>query len=135
MLHDFLKTIAEAAQAEVVRKPKSGPQRHTRRVGIDLPRMYGDHRRDPISVHGVEGPPDPCGGGDGVSHHLIYLVGLGDPDSTIPGDRFLGTYELVLRNGEWVVGASNLALFTDWQLELDDPLSQIACGDVQPWGS
>ena len=76
-----------------------------------------------------------CGSGDGVSHHLIYLVGLGDPDSTIPGDRFLGTYELVPRNGEWVVGASNLALYTDWQLELDDPLSQIACGDVQPWGS
>lgn len=76
-----------------------------------------------------------CGSGDGVSHHLIYLVGLGDPDSTIPGDRFLGTYELVQRNGEWVVGASNLALYTDWQLELDDPLSQIACGDVQTWES
>jgi hypothetical protein len=76
-----------------------------------------------------------CGSGDGLSHHLIYLVGLGDPDSTLPGDRFLGTYELVQRNGEWVVGASDLALYTDWQLELEDPLSQIACGDVQPWGS
>jgi hypothetical protein len=32
-----------------------------------------------------------------------------------------------------VVAASDLALYTDWQLELDDPLSQIACGDVQPW--
>lgn len=76
-----------------------------------------------------------CGSGDGLSHHLVYLVGLGDPDSTIPGDRFLGTYELVQRNGEWVVGASTLALYTDWQLEFEDPLSQIACGDVQPWGT
>jgi hypothetical protein len=32
-----------------------------------------------------------------------------------------------------VVGASNLALYTDWQLELDEPLSQIGCGDVQSW--
>jgi hypothetical protein len=76
-----------------------------------------------------------CGNGDGLSHHLVYLVGLGDPESTIPGDRFLGTYELVQRNGEWVVGASNLALYTDWQLELDEPLSQIGCGDVQTWRS
>jgi hypothetical protein len=74
-----------------------------------------------------------CGSGDGLSHHLVYLVGLGDPASTIPGDRFLGTYELVQRNDEWVVGASHLALYTDWQLELEEPLSQIACGDVQPW--
>lgn len=74
-----------------------------------------------------------CGEGDGRSYHLVYLVGLGDPDSTLPGDRFLGTYEFVERNGEWVVGASRVALYTDWQLEFEDPLSQIACGDVQPW--
>jgi hypothetical protein len=74
-----------------------------------------------------------CGSGGGLSRHLVYLVGLGDPESTIPGDRFLGTYELVQRNDEWVIGASHFALYTDWQLELDDPLSQIACGDVEPW--
>lgn len=74
-----------------------------------------------------------CGGGGGRSYHLVYLVGLGDPDSTLPADRFLGTYELVERNGEWVVGASWVALYTDWQLEFEEPLSQIACGDVQPW--
>ena len=74
-----------------------------------------------------------CSGGDGRSYHLVYLVGLGDPDSTLQADRFLGTYELVERDGGWVVGASNVALYTDWQLELDDPLSQIACGDVEPW--
>ena len=74
-----------------------------------------------------------CGGGEGRSHHLVYLVGLGDPDSTLPGDRFLGTYELVERDDEWVIGASRLALLTDWQLEFEDPLSQIACGDIQPW--
>jgi hypothetical protein len=75
-----------------------------------------------------------CGEGGGTSYHLVYLVGLGDPDSTLPADRFLGTYELVERNGEWVVGASRVALYTDWQLEFEEPLSQIACGDVRPWG-
>jgi len=27
-----------------------------------------------------------------------------------------------------------LGLFTDWQLVLDDPLAEIACGDIRPWG-
>ncbi len=76
-----------------------------------------------------------CGSGDGTSYHLVYLVGLGDPESTLQGDRFLGTYELVERNGEWVVGASYAALYTDWQLELEEPLSQIACGDIAPWAA
>jgi hypothetical protein len=74
-----------------------------------------------------------CGGGRGRSYHLVYLVGLGDPDSTLPADRFLGAYELVERDGEWVVGASRVALYTDWQLEFEDPLSQIACGDIEAW--
>ena len=74
-----------------------------------------------------------CGGGADRSYHLVYLVGLGDPESTLPADRFLGSYELVERDGSWVVGVSHVALYTDWQLELDDPLSQIACGDVEPW--
>ena len=26
-----------------------------------------------------------------------------------------------------------MGLYTDWQLALDDPLTQIACGDIQPW--
>jgi hypothetical protein len=74
-----------------------------------------------------------CGKGADTSYHLVYLVGLGDPDSTLPPDRFLGTYELTQDEGAWAIGAAHVGLFTDWQLVLDDPLTQIACGDIQPW--
>lgn len=75
-----------------------------------------------------------CGSGDDTSHHVVYLAGLNDPESTLPGDRFLGTYEFVQRRGGWVIGATFVGLYTDWQLELDDPLAEIACGDIRPWG-
>jgi len=74
-----------------------------------------------------------CGKGADTSYHLVYLVGLGDPDSTLPPDRFLGTYELTQDEGAWAIGTAHVGLFTDWQLVLDDPLTQIACGDIQPW--
>ena len=74
-----------------------------------------------------------CGKGADTSYHLVYLVGLGDPNSTLPADRFLGTYELTQVDGDWAIGATYVGLYTDWQLVLDDPLTQIACGDIQPW--
>jgi hypothetical protein len=74
-----------------------------------------------------------CGNGADTSHHLVYLVGLGDPTSTLPADRFLGTYELTKEDGSWAIGATYVGLYTDWQLVLDDPLAQIACGYIQPW--
>ena len=74
-----------------------------------------------------------CGKGADTSYHLVYLVGLGDPSSTLPADRFLGTYELTQVKGAWAIGAAYVGLYTDWQLVLDDPLTQIACGDIQPW--
>ncbi len=74
-----------------------------------------------------------CGKGADTSYHVVYLVGLGDPESTLPADRFLGTYELTQQGGEWAIGAAYVGLYTDWQLVLDDPLTQIACGDIQPW--
>jgi len=75
-----------------------------------------------------------CGSGGDTSHHVVYLVGLNDPESTLPGDRFLGTYEFVERDGAWAIGTTYVGLFTDWQLVLDDPLAEIACGDIRPWG-
>jgi len=74
-----------------------------------------------------------CGEGPGASYHVVYLVGLGDPESTLPADRFLGTYELTKEKGEWAVGATYVGLLTDWELALDDPVSEIACGDILPW--
>ena len=75
-----------------------------------------------------------CGSGGDTSHHVVYLVGLNDPESTLPGDRFLGTYEFVERDGAWAIRTTYVGLFTDWQLVLDDPLAEIACGAIRPWG-
>jgi hypothetical protein len=75
-----------------------------------------------------------CGQGTDTSYHVVYLVGLGDPDSTLPADRFLGTYELTRQDGAWAIGTAYVGLITDWELVLDDPLTQIACGDIRPWG-
>ena len=75
-----------------------------------------------------------CGNGELVSHHVVYLVGLSDPESTLPGDRFMGTYESVERDGAWAIGVTYVGLYTDWKLVLDDPLSEIACGHILPWG-
>jgi len=74
-----------------------------------------------------------CGKGQDRSYHMVYTVALSDPNSTLPGDRFLGTYEFTQQDGEWAIETSYAALYTDWQLALDDPLTQIACGDIQPW--
>ncbi|MGH2636984.1 MAG: hypothetical protein ACRDHU_12685 [Actinomycetota bacterium] len=75
-----------------------------------------------------------CGGEDGPSYHLVYTAGLGDPNSTFPGDRFLGTYEFTQRDREWAIAVAHFGLLTDWELVLDEPLSQIACGGIQAWG-
>jgi hypothetical protein len=91
---------------------------------------YSDELGGPqLQILGVSS----CGEGPDASYHVVYLVGLGDPESTLPADRFLGTYELTMEKGEWAVGAVSIGLLTDWELVLDDPLSQIACGDIQPW--
>lgn len=74
-----------------------------------------------------------CGGGQDRSYHVVYTVALSDPTSTLPGDRFLGTYEFTQEDGEWAIQVAYFALYTDWQLVLDDPLTEIACGHIQPW--
>jgi hypothetical protein len=74
-----------------------------------------------------------CGQGADTSYHVVYLVALGDPESTLPADRFIGTYELTQEDGAWAIGTAYIGLLTDWELALDDPLTQIACGYIQPW--
>ncbi len=76
-----------------------------------------------------------CGAGSGRSYHVVYLVALADPDNAAFAARFLGTYELVERDGEWVIGITYVGQYTDWQLVMDDPLDEIACGNTQPWGT
>jgi hypothetical protein len=74
-----------------------------------------------------------CGSGRDRSYHVAYTVALADPDSTLPGDRFLGTYEFTQADGDWASEVAYFALYSDWQLALDDPLTEIGCGDLQPW--
>jgi hypothetical protein len=61
-----------------------------------------------------------CGEGPDASYHVVYLVALGDPESTLPADRFLGTYELTMEKGDWAVGAVYIGLLTDRELVVDD---------------
>ncbi|MGZ8585476.1 MAG: hypothetical protein ACXWXP_08370 [Actinomycetota bacterium] len=93
---------------------------------------YSDELGGPeVRVLGVSS----CGSGDQErSYHLAYTVGLGDPQSTSPGDRFLGTYEFTERDRGWAISVAHFGLLTDWELVLDEPLSQIGCGGVQAWG-
>jgi predicted small lipoprotein YifL len=71
----------------------------------------------------------------GKRYALAYLVGLGDPDSTLPGDRFFGTLELTEQDREWAVSLLTLDILSDWQLYYDDPVSDAGCGTFEPWGS
>jgi hypothetical protein len=76
-----------------------------------------------------------CADGDERSYHLVYTVGLGDPQSTFPGTRFLGTYELTELDRAWAITVAHFGLFTDWELVYDDPLGQIGCGGIRAWGA
>jgi len=111
----------------------NGPADYRRTLGFFVEAVDPDYSDElggaQMQILGVS----TCGKGADTSYHLVYLVGLGDPNSTLPADRFLGTYELTKVDGDWAIGATYVGLYTDWQLVLDDPLTQIACGDIQPW--
>jgi predicted small lipoprotein YifL len=69
----------------------------------------------------------------GKRYALGYLVGLGDPNSTLPGDRFFGTLELTDEGHGWAVSTLRLDILSDWQLAYDDPLSDAGCGKFEGW--
>ena len=70
-----------------------------------------------------------------VRYQLVYLVGLGDPTSTLPGDRFLGAFELTEQERGWAISRSALDILSDWQLVFDDPLIDAGCGRIEAWRS
>ena len=71
----------------------------------------------------------------GVRYQLVYLVGLGDPTSTLPADRFLGAFELTEQDRGWAISRSALDILSDWQLVFDDPLTDAGCGTIEAWRS
>ena len=70
----------------------------------------------------------------GTRYQLVYVVGLGDPESTLPADRFLGTFELTEDGRAWASSKLTLDILSDWQLYHDDPLAEIGCGRIEAWG-
>lgn len=69
----------------------------------------------------------------GERYELVYVVGLGDPESTLPADRFLGTIELTEDGRAWASSRITLDILSDWQLYYDDPLAEIGCGPISSW--
>jgi hypothetical protein len=69
----------------------------------------------------------------GVRYQLVYLVGLGDPNSTLPADRFLGTAEITADDHGWAISRLALDILSDWQLAFDDPIKDAGCGKIEPW--
>jgi hypothetical protein len=68
-----------------------------------------------------------------VRYQLVYLVGLSDPTSTLPGDRFFGTLELTEQDRGWAISRLTLDILSNWQLHYDDPLTDAGCGKIEPW--
>jgi hypothetical protein len=77
---------------------------------------------------GTCGPDDP----ERRSYHLAFTAGLaGERDE--PAERWLGSLELVRREGEWFLSVVFADSVRAWQTEFADPFAQLACGNVQPW--
>jgi hypothetical protein len=69
---------------------------------------------------GTCGPSDP----DRRSYHLAF-----------EGGGKLGSLELVHREGAWSVGMLFADTEAGWERQLTDPRSELACGNVRPWGA
>lgn len=109
------------------------PQEYRSRLAGLLERVdpdYSDERGSgELQVRGVGtcGPDDPAG----RSYHLAFTAGLTEEGEE--SRRWLGSLELVSREGEWVVGLLLVDSVEAWGRELADPFAETACGNVRPW--
>ena len=76
-----------------------------------------------VTVAGVGtcGPDDP----DRRSYHLAFWTADGAEG---------GSLELVRREGEWSIGIVYADSLANWKTVYSDPESELACGNVEPWG-
>jgi hypothetical protein len=76
-----------------------------------------------VTVAGVGtcGPDDP----DRRSYHLAFWTASRDEG---------GSLELVRRQSEWSIGIIYADKLANWKTVYDDPETELACGNVQPWG-
>jgi hypothetical protein len=76
-----------------------------------------------------------CGSTDprARSYELVVTAGIRDPKTGLAA-RYLGTYELTERNREWAISVASFAPLSEWETVLDDPMRDIGCGGIEPWG-
>ena len=81
-----------------------------------------------LAVMGVGtcGPADPTR----RSYHLAFTAGLRGASAP---ERWLGSLEFVMRDGQWSVGLVYADTVAAWQKEHRDPYRGIACGNVRAW--
>jgi hypothetical protein len=92
---------------------------------------YSDSRGSgDVRVLGVGtcGPDDPAR----RSYHLAFTAALAG-EGEAPAERWLGSLELVMREGEWVSSVVFADSVRAWRTEYADPFAQFACGNVRPW--
>jgi hypothetical protein len=68
---------------------------------------------------GTCGPDDP----DRRSYHVAFWAATEG-----------GSLELVRREGEWSIGIVYADALENWETVYADPESELACGNVEPWG-
>jgi len=83
-------------------------------------------RASNLKVRGVGtcGPDIP----EDRSYHLSFSADRG-------GEPWLGSLEFVFRGGAWWIGVLYVDTVQAWRKEYADPVEEMACGNVQPWGA
>lgn len=73
------------------------------------------------------GPDDPTRRSYYVAWTAALAEGAGD------AERVVGLYEFTFRDDAWMIGILYLDTITAWEVNVPDPLRDVACG-VTPWG-
>ncbi len=92
------------------------------------PSFVDEHGDGAVRVIGVGtcGPDVP----ERRSYHVAYTAGVNDGSDV---ERLVGSYELNLLDGEWLIGTAFLDSYDAWLDAYQDPLREHGCAPV-PWG-
>ena len=93
-------------------------------------KAYSSHIREilratDLEIQGVGtcGPDVP----ENRSYHLFFSADRG-------GEPWLGSLEFVFRDGAWWIGVFYVDTVQAWRKEYADPVEEMGCSNVQPWG-
>ena len=92
------------------------------------PSFEDEHGDGAVQVLGVGtcGPDIP----ERRSYHVAFTAGVSAEDGAT--ERLVGSYELNLLDGEWLIGTAFLDTYDDWLDAYQDPLREHGCNPV-PW--